>query len=67
MNTISDYTVQEAAAKFKVTPPTIYSMINKGKLKSYTIGRSRRITSESVENLRKDKYASAASSSEELR
>lgn len=53
MQTNSDYTIQEAAAKFKVTPPTIYLMIRKGKLDSYTIGRSRRITSESVERVRK--------------
>ena len=54
MQTNSDYTIQEAATKFKVTPPTVYSMINKGKLDSYTIGRSRRITSESIERLRKN-------------
>lgn len=52
MHNNSDYTIQEAATKFKVTPPTIYSMINKGELDSYTVGRSRRITSESVENVR---------------
>jgi len=55
MHTDSDYTIQEAATKFKVTPPTVYSMIHKGHLDSYTIGRSRRITSESVERLRKAK------------
>lgn len=48
-----DYTIQEVASKFKVTPPTVYSMIRKGKLDSYTVGRSRRITSESIERVRK--------------
>ncbi|WP_191621422.1 helix-turn-helix domain-containing protein [Marinihelvus fidelis] len=48
-----DFTVQEASAFFRVTPPTIYALINKGQLKSYLVGRSRRITSESVEQVRK--------------
>lgn len=47
-----DFTVQEASALFKVTNPTIYRMINEGRLKTYLIGRSRRITFESVQALR---------------
>ena len=47
-----DFTVQEASTLFKVTNPTIYRMLNEGKLKSYVIGRSRRITFESVQRLR---------------
>jgi excisionase family DNA binding protein len=47
-----DLTVQETCAFFRVTPPTIYSLINNGKLDSYVIGRSRRVTHESVEGLR---------------
>ena len=47
-----DFTVQEASALFKVTNPTIYRMINEGRLKAYLIGRSRRITFESVQSLR---------------
>jgi excisionase family DNA binding protein len=47
-----DFTVQEASALFKVTNPTIYRMINEGRLKGYLIGRSRRITFESVNALR---------------
>ena len=47
-----DFTVQEASALFKVTNPTIYRMINEGRLKAYLIGRSRRITFESVLALR---------------
>jgi excisionase family DNA binding protein len=47
-----DFTVQEASALFKVTNPTIYRMINEGRLKAYLIGRSRRITFESVNALR---------------
>lgn len=47
-----DFTVQEASALFKVTNPTIYRMLNEGRLKGYVIGRSRRITFESVQALR---------------
>jgi excisionase family DNA binding protein len=47
-----DFTVQEASALFKVTNPTIYRMINEGRLKAYLMGRSRRITFESVKALR---------------
>ena len=47
-----DLTVQETCAFFRVTPPTIYRMLHEGKLKGYTIGRSRRVTHESVERLR---------------
>jgi len=47
-----DFTVQEASALFKVTNPTIYRMINEGRLKAYLIGRSRRITFESVQAMR---------------
>jgi excisionase family DNA binding protein len=49
---VQDFTVQEASALFKVTNPTIYRMLNEGKLKGYVIGRSRRITFESVQSLR---------------
>ena len=49
---VQDFTVQEASALFKVTNPTIYKMINEGRLKAYLIGRSRRITYESVQALR---------------
>ena len=47
-----DLTVQEASALFKVTNPTIYRMLSEGRLNSYLIGRSRRITFESVQALR---------------
>jgi excisionase family DNA binding protein len=49
---VQDFTVQEASALFKVTNPTIYRMLNEGRLKGYVIGRSRRITFESVQALR---------------
>lgn len=52
---VQDYTVQEASALFKVTNPTIYKMINTGRLKTYLIGRSRRITHESIQKLREEK------------
>ncbi|MFC1690404.1 helix-turn-helix domain-containing protein [Pseudomonadota bacterium] len=50
-----DFTVQEASALFKVTNPTIYKMINEGRLKTYLIGRSRRITHESIQRLREER------------
>lgn len=50
-----DLTIQEACEVFRVTPPTVYKMMNSGKLESYTVGRSRRITHESIERVRKGK------------
>jgi excisionase family DNA binding protein len=52
LKSAQDFTVQEASTLFKVTNPTIYRMLNQGKLKGYVIGRSRRITFESVQALR---------------
>ena len=48
-----DYSVTQVCTKLNVTAPTVYKLINTGKLDSYTIGRSRRITHESIERLRK--------------
>jgi len=50
-----DPTVTEACTIFNCTPPTVYKMMNTGKLESYTVGRSRRITSESIERVRQGK------------
>jgi excisionase family DNA binding protein len=50
---VRDFTVLETCEIFRVTAPTIYRMLNEGKLDGYTIGRSRRITHESIERLRK--------------
>lgn len=47
-----DFTILEACEFFRVTPPTIYRMLNEGRLSGYTIGRSRRITQESIHRLR---------------
>jgi len=47
-----DLTVQETCAVFRITPPTVYRMLNQGKLKGYTLGRARRITQESIQKLR---------------
>ena len=52
-----DLTIQEACEVFRVTPPTVYKMMNTGKLDSYTIGRSRRITHESIQRLRHQRTA----------
>lgn len=47
-----DTSVQETCAILGVTPPTIYKLLANGSLDGYLIGRSRRITSESIERLR---------------
>jgi excisionase family DNA binding protein len=43
-----DPTIRETAAALRVAAPTIYKMLAQGQLDSYTIGRSRRITRESL-------------------
>ncbi len=50
-----DLSVQETCTIFNCTPPTVYKLINTGKLDSYTVGRSRRITHESIERVRQGK------------
>jgi excisionase family DNA binding protein len=50
-----DLSVQETCMVFGCTPPTVYKMMNSGKLESYTVGRSRRITHESIERVRQGK------------
>lgn len=47
-----DLTVQEACTLLQVTAPTIYSLMNRGVLVSYKVGRLRRITHESFQILR---------------
>jgi len=52
-----DFTVMETCEFFRVTAPTVYRMLNEGKLDGYTIGRSRRITHESIDRLRHQRTA----------
>jgi len=52
LNHQSDYSVRQVCTTFDCTPPTVYKLINTGKLDSYTVGRSRRITHESIERVR---------------
>jgi len=47
-----DYSIVDACAILNVTPPTIYKMLNRGELKGYKAGRSRRVTRESIGRLR---------------
>lgn len=54
-NDQTDYSVRQVCTKFDCTPPTVYKLIHAGKLDSYTIGRSRRITHESIERLRQQR------------
>ncbi|MFC1797103.1 helix-turn-helix domain-containing protein [Pseudomonadota bacterium] len=43
----------EVCNLLRCSPPTVYRLMARGKLRSYTIGRSRRITSESLDKLRR--------------
>lgn len=52
MQAIPDSTIAETARQFNCTPPTIYKLIHKGSLHAYKVGRSTRITRESIEQLR---------------
>lgn len=47
-----DLSVQETCSLLGVTPPTVYKLLGRGDLKGYLVGRSRRITAESVQRLR---------------
>ena len=47
-----DYSVTETCILLGVSPPTVYRLLNRGELAGYTVGRSRRITFESIEKLR---------------
>ena len=52
-----DPTVGQVCTLLNTTPPTVYKLIHTGKLDSYTIGRGRRITIESLERLRQQRAA----------
>ena len=47
-----DLSVSETCAVLGVTPPTIYKLLGRGELDGYLVGRSRRITGESIDRLR---------------
>ena len=47
-----DLTVQETCAFLRVSAPTVYRLLDQGKLEGYTVGKSRRITLESIQRLR---------------
>lgn len=49
---LRDRSVNETCAILGVTSPVIYKLIAKGELDSYKVGRSRRITGESIQRLR---------------
>ena len=52
-----DLSVRETAYLLAVSAPTIYKMIDRGALKSYHVGNSRRIVNESVVALRNGENA----------
>jgi excisionase family DNA binding protein len=52
---VQDPTLQQTAFKLNCTLPTVYKMIYDGKLKSYKVRLSRRVTHESVEEVRSGK------------
>lgn len=43
------YTAEELAERWRVTLPTVYKLINEGKLKAFRIMRSVRVKEEDVE------------------
>jgi excisionase family DNA binding protein len=47
-----DFTILEACAVLRITAPTVYKLMNQGDLASYKIGRSRRITFDSINRFR---------------
>ena len=47
-----DCTITETCSILNTTPPTVYRLIARNKLDSYKLGRSRRITRESINRLR---------------
>lgn len=56
-NSNRDFTVMEVCEQIKTTPPTVYKLLREGKLDSYKVGRSRRVTHESIARLRQGKAA----------
>lgn len=52
-----DYSVIDVCKIFNCTAPTVYKLLNKGILKGYKVGASRRITRESIEQLRSGQSA----------
>lgn len=59
IDTTRDYSVTEACTRLNVTPPTIYKLLARGELDGYKVGRTRRITSESIQRLRSGNKATA--------
>ena len=53
---IPDQTIIGTSSLLNISPTTIYSLLNKGLLIGYKIGRSRRITGESIARLRSGKW-----------
>ncbi len=56
-----DYSVADTSSILSCTNPTIYALLKKGDLDSYKVGRSRKITGESIQRLRSGKTKGGAS------
>ncbi|WP_394707565.1 helix-turn-helix domain-containing protein [Sedimenticola selenatireducens] len=56
---IGDCSVTETCTWLNCTPPTVYKLLASGDLEGYKIGRSRRITRESIQRLRSGNKATA--------
>lgn len=41
-------TIQHAAARIGVSIPTVYKLIHQGRLRTFKIGRARRVTEEAI-------------------
>jgi len=53
------YSITEVCALYNVSAPTVYRWLNNGMLDSFKVGRSRRITSASLEAMEEQGRASA--------
>lgn len=52
-------TVDETAKRLRVSRPKVYDLLRRGELSSFTIGRSRRIPSSSVDAYVESRLAAA--------
>ena len=60
-------TALEACFKLKITQPTLYELINSGKLRSYKIGRHRYITDDAIRDFQTEAEATERKESQRAR
>jgi len=47
-----DYSMREAAARMRVHVATLYRMLERGELRTYRVGKSRRVSTEELDRIR---------------